>query len=115
MSRRHAPLLLAFLALGLALFMGLDRASLADDEEARHTVFLSISGEGANALAWYQGAPPTGVPVQDALDRFSELGYRVANIAASERPSIITIVQATGSSIRENTLSDQFYIVMLER
>ena len=38
--------------------------------------YLFVTGEGPSAKAWFKDAPSTGMPVQDALDRFAKDGYR---------------------------------------
>jgi len=76
-------------ALFLALFLVLDSrrpGSAEPPETGNHIVYVSITGEGPSAKAWFDGATPTGVPVQTALDQFSAKGYRVAAVSeARER------------------------------
>lgn len=105
--------LLALVGLATALFVTTSAAP-AEAEGEPHIVFLNITGEGPTAKAWYRGAPPAGVPVQDALDTFSEKGYRVANVSPSQRP-IITAINASSGSIVDTPEFEQFFIVLLER
>lgn len=88
------------------------QAAVAEDKP--HIVFLNITGEGPTARAWYRGAPPAGEPVQDALDKFSGEGYRVANVSPSQRP-IITNIVGEGGSVVDQPEVEQFFIVLLER
>ena len=37
--------------------------------------YISITGDGSTAKAWYEGAPPSGSKVQDALDKFTREGF----------------------------------------
>ncbi len=81
---RVAPFVLAAVTLGAALFLAW--GARADDGAASKTVelrYISIIGDGPNARAWYNGAPPTGTAVQDALDTFAEQGFRVAEVTQS--------------------------------
>ena len=43
--------------------------------------YLFVTGEGPSAKAWFKDAPSTGLPVQDALDRFAKEGYRTKLVA----------------------------------
>ncbi len=52
----------------------------AHAKEEAHLLFLSVTGEGPTTKAWYDEAPPAGVPVQDALDKFAAEGYRVVKV-----------------------------------
>ncbi len=52
----------------------------AHAKDEAHSLFLSITGEGPTAKAWYDEAPPAGVPIQDALDKFSAEGYRIVKV-----------------------------------
>ncbi len=102
----------ALLAATLALFFA-PRPAVADASTHR-IAFLTITGEGATARAWYKGAPPAGVPVQDALDTFAADGYRVRNISPSQRPIIQAVVQNSGNVIQPSDV-EQYFIVLLER
>ena len=108
---------MAFVALLLLAggLVAVSTNSQAGEENLPHTRFLNITGVGPTATAWFEGAPPTGAPVQDALDKFSELGYRVKTVSPSQRP-IITIVTSNGSTVQDHRTEDeQFFIVFLER
>jgi hypothetical protein len=78
----------AFLLLGVALALGvllaLDagrRPTAAAPQGKVHTVYISVTGDGPSAKAWFEGAAPAGVPVQNALDHWSERGYRVSALS----------------------------------
>jgi hypothetical protein len=74
------------LVLGLLLLDSRRPGSAEPPETGNHMVYVSITGEGPSAKAWYDGATPTGVPVQTALDHFSARGYRVSAVSeARER------------------------------
>ena len=109
--------MMAFLALLLLAggLVAVSSNSHAEEDNLPHTQFLNITGVGPTATAWFEGAPPTGAPVQDALDKFSKLGYRVKTVSPSQRP-IITIVTADGSTVQDRGDDDeQFFIVFMER
>lgn len=114
MSRRHVPLLLSVLALAAALVLVLHSASRADEGAQTHIVYLSITDEGPNAKAWYKGAPPAGVLVQDALDHFSSEGYHVAEVRAYQR-SVVTVVHPEESSLGQGSGQQEYFIVLLEK
>lgn len=104
---------------GLLLLAGLAAAVIvrplhAEGQDQHHIVYLNITGEGATAKAWYKGAPPSGVLVQEALDYFSAQGYRVASVSPSQRPIVQAVVQDTGQ-IANPTEEEQFFIVLLEK
>ncbi len=78
-TRVPAPLWLvlgALVALLAVSYIGSSSAS-ADGDKPQNTQFLSISGEGPTAKAWYEGAQPSGVPLQRALDKFNKEGYKI--------------------------------------
>ena len=106
----------SWIALGLLVAVGAGMVVLdgvpsrADDADSPHTAYLSVTGEGPNAKGWYRGAPPAGVPVQEALDHFSEQGYRVKGFRSTERPVVIT-----GSGSSGDTGIRNEYVVLLEK
>lgn len=114
MSRSHLSLALLVLLAFAVLLVLRERPSAASPGDVKHAVFLHVSGEGPSAKAWYRGAPPTGVPVQDALDTFSEQGYRVVAVGPASRPSI-TNVTSGGSAFTRDTLPEQFFVVFMEK
>lgn len=78
---RRLPMLLCGV-LGLAaVAVLLARRGEAEAEPLPHMVYVSITGEGPSAKAWYDGAAPTGVPVQAALDTFAKQGYRLGQVS----------------------------------
>ena len=114
MNARSLLFSLAMLALVLSALLVFDRPSRAGDEQGHSIVFLNITGEGPTAKAWYRGAPPAGLPVQDALDKFSSEGFRVATVSPSQRPIVQAIV-SDGGRLDEPRDVEQFFIVLLER
>ena len=108
---------MAFVALFLLAggLVAVSTNSQAEEDNLPHTQFLNITGIGPTATAWFDGAAPTGAPVQDALDKFSKLGYRVKTVSPSQRP-IITVVTSDGSTVEDRRGDDeQFFIVFMER
>ncbi len=81
-TRIPAPMWLvlgALIALLGASWLGPNTAD-ADGPKPQATKFLSITGEGPTAKAWYEGAQPSGVPLQQALERFNKDGFRVVAV-----------------------------------
>jgi hypothetical protein len=74
--------------------------------------FISISGEGSSTKAWFEGAPPTGTRVQEALDRFAKEGYRFAGLQPAVRQSQ---VQVTSSSTALPSTPEPTYVLILEK
>jgi hypothetical protein len=114
MSHRHVPLLLGALAIGLALLFAVGTPSNAEEGDAGHIVYLSITGEGPNARAWYKGAPPAGALVQEALDRFSAEGYHVAEVRPYQRSVVTVLTQDSGIAPRTAEV-DESFIILLEK
>ena len=113
---RIQPLLLAFLLAVVALVALLVPDLLTPtraDDGGPSTVYLSVSGEGPTAKGWFAGAPPAGMLVQDALDHFSEKGYRVAAISPSTRPVISILTD--GQQLRSADDLEHYYVILLER
>ena len=81
-------------------------------EEAYGLRFVSISGEGSSTKAWFEGAPPTGTRVQEALDRFAKEGYRFAGLQPAVRQSQ---VQVTSTSSLPLSTPEPSYVLILER
>jgi len=77
-----AGLVIALVLLGLP---GTPRESTAGPEQGVDIRYIYVTGEGATAKAWYDGAPSPGVSVQDALDKFGKEGYRVARLTDNLR------------------------------
>ena len=75
--------------------------------------FLSISGESSTTKAWYEGAPPSGVKVQEALDKFTQLGFRLAGQAPAWRQSQVTVTASTSPG--STTSADPAWILFLEK
>ncbi len=77
----HLALLVAVLAGALiSLFVLPARSTNAEERGARSIIHLSVSGEGSQTKAYYDGAPPAGTPLQDALTKFANEGYIVAAV-----------------------------------
>ncbi len=77
-------LAVAVLVLGtLALRGPLPVSEAAPTSPAVDVAYLFVTGEGPSAKAWFRDAPSTGLPVQDALDRFTKQGY-VAKLVTNE-------------------------------
>lgn len=80
--RMTAPIWLALGALLAALVFVASRPGEAEAEPAPSVVtrFLSVTGEGPTAKAWYEGAQPSGIPLQRALEKFNTDGFRVVTV-----------------------------------
>lgn len=114
MTHRHLPLLLGVAALGIALLFVMGTPSQAEENEQHHTVYLSITGDGPIARAWFTGAPPAGTLVQEALDRFSAEGYRVKEVRAYQR-SVVTVLSEDSSLTPRTAEPDESFIILLEK
>jgi hypothetical protein len=94
--KRLLPFGLISLVVLAFLFGGLLGESTAAPESKVDIAFLYITGEGATAKAWFDGVASPGLPVQDALDKFSKEGYRVArttdNLRSTEDAVAFTIL-----------------------
>lgn len=104
-----AALVLAAGAVGFAF----SKAATADGPAAqKRLAYLYVSGRGPTARAWYQGAPPSGTPVQDALDKFTAEGYRYAAIASGGLPSQLVTSASPGLSQGDPALDASFLILL---
>jgi hypothetical protein len=74
--------------------------------------YVSVTGDGSTAKAWFEGAPPSGTKVQDALDRFAREGYRLASLSPAWRQANVTVSPATPTSV---TTPESVYVLILER
>ncbi|MGE0192706.1 MAG: hypothetical protein AB7T63_11785 [Planctomycetota bacterium] len=77
-----AVVTLALVGTALAFAFG---ARAEDRPPARETDirYLAVTGDGPTARAWFDGAPPNGTPVQEALDTFAQQGFRVSQVTQS--------------------------------
>ena len=74
-------LLVAVLAGALiSLFVLPARSSDADEKGSHSIIHISVIGEGTQIKAFYEGAPPAGSPLQDALTKFAQEGYSVSAV-----------------------------------
>ena len=102
---RHAHtylLWLAVLAIGVVVLLGSRTTSEAKDRPGGVDIaYVLVFGDGPISRAWYDGAPSPGVPVQDALDHFSQEGYHVVR---------------TSDALRQtNAPNDTSFAILLER
>ena len=67
----------ALALVGAGLLAHAVRPGHAAPSDAIALRYVSVSGDGPQARAWYDGAPPAGTAVQDALDHFAKQGFRV--------------------------------------
>ncbi len=104
-----ASLLLAIGVLAVAWSRGAD----AEPATTHRIVYLYLSGRGAQAKAWYDGGPPSGVQVQQALDTFAAQGFKLARLASSGVPSVVTVGGAPPSGTDGAT--EASYVILLER
>jgi hypothetical protein len=105
------PRVLVALALVLAgaFALGWVAQRPASAEPAPHAMYVSITGDGPNARAWYQGSSPVGVAVQEALTALTSQGYRVKALVAGERPVVVT----QGATLPPQP--ERTYVLLLER
>src|SRR5262245_41616008 len=95
--------ILLLVAAGLVLLAS--RTGSAEDATGYELRYVSITGEGNNAKAWFEGAAPGGARVQEALDRFTKEGYRLGTLSPAWRPS--GVAPAAGA--------ETGYVLLLER
>jgi len=77
----------ALLVLGAILLAGRQQIGHASTPKI-DIVYVSVTGEGPAARAWYDGAPSPGLPVQEALSRFAKQGYKVAETTVDLRSTV---------------------------
>ncbi len=104
-TRVAAVLILVVATVAGGLVFG--RGARADGAD-RRVVFLYVSGRGPQAKAWYDGAPPSGVAVQAALDTFSKAGFKFAALTASGSPAL-----AQPTNPESGPIAD--YVILLDR
>ncbi len=105
-------LLLAVVGLAATFGVGLLEPTQADDD-LPSAVYISVSGDGPTAKGWFAGAPPAGMLIQDALDHFSEKGYRIKSISPSLRHDVTVITN--DRELRQLEDLENFYVILLER
>ena len=92
MSASRLAILGSLLVAATVLVIAWSRGADAEPPGLAHRiVYLYVSGRGAQAKAWYDGGPPSGVQVQQALDTFAGQGFRYVAIASSGVPSQVTV------------------------
>ena len=105
-TSRTIVVVIAALAVAIVGFAA-GRGAHADSSD-RRIAFLYVSGHGAQAKAWYDGAPPTGVLVQSALDSFTRQGFKYAGISSSGSPAL-----SQANAPDSGPVAD--YVILLER
>ncbi len=113
MSRARLAILASLLAAVAVLAIAWSRGADAEPSVAHRIVYLYVSGRGAQAKAWYDGGPPSGVQVQQALDTFAGQGFKFVAIASSGLPSQVTVGTALVTPA-EGSL-EASYVILLER
>ena len=114
MSRARLAILASLLVAVAVLAIAWSRGADAEPPAASHRiVYLYVSGRGAQAKAWYDGGPPSGVQVQQALDTFAGQGFKYRAIASSGVPSQVTVGAALITPA-EGSL-EASYVILLER
>lgn len=111
------PLLLALalpalLALGAAATLVLARPGRAEDKTAYELRFIALTGEGSTTKAWFEGAPATGVRAQEALDRFTQEGFRFVSLTPAWRQGVVNVSSSAPST---SAPSDAVFVLLLER
>jgi hypothetical protein len=116
MPRSLLPALSLCVVAAVAL-VALTRTGKAADEPYGLR-FIALSGEGSATKAWFDGAPPTGTRVQEALDRFAKEGYRFAGIQSSYRQNQVQANVFTDKDASTPLLSstpEPTFVLILER
>ena len=114
MTRTNVSLWVGLVVLAGALVAAWPRTTSAEGTPTVSLRYLSVSGEGATAKAWFDGAPTTGMRVQEALDKFAALGFHVAHVTPAARPSVVVVDSVTGTT-KEVNAGEQFYVMVLEK
>ena len=114
MKRTNVSLWAGLLVLTGVLVAAWARTTRAADAPTVSLRYISVQGEGSTAKAWFDGAPATGTRVQEALDKFALLGFRVAHVTPAARPSIVVFDATTGAT-KEINPGEQFYVMVLEK
>lgn len=113
MSRPLALFLASLTLAAVAVGFALTKAASADGPGNKKLAYIYVSGRGATARAWYQGAPPSGTPVQDALDKFTSDGYQFAAISTGGLPAQFV---SGGSSLSPGDAAlDAAFVILLQR
>ena len=112
MRKPTALVLMAALLAGAGWFLASPRSGVAEDRpyELR---FVSLTGEGSATKAWFEGAPPSGMEVQEALDRFVQQGFRLASQAPAWRGTDVTV--SSGGPPGTTTTAEPAWVLFLER
>jgi len=90
---RSTPLfVLSLLLAAAAVAVTFSRSTLADGASPHRIAVIYVTGHGPQAKAWYDGAPPQGIPVQAALDTYAKDGFHTvavqnASFVGSSNPS----------------------------
>jgi hypothetical protein len=96
---------------GAALFAA--RPGRAEDPPVAYELrYVSITGDGGTAKAWFEGAPPSGTKVQEALDRFTSQGFRLGTFSPAWRQASVNVGAAGPTSV---STTDSVYVLLLER
>jgi hypothetical protein len=114
MNRRTSAVLLALAVAVGAIAVALVQAARVEGADAHRIAYLHVTGRGPTARAWYQGAPPSGVPVQDALDKFAADGYRTAALGTVGVPAVGSGGAPSPIASSESVV-DLPYVILLER
>jgi hypothetical protein len=102
---------LAVATLGAVAVVVLSRPSLAAPEAPYEMRFVSLTGEGSATKAWFEGAPPAGTRVQEALDRFAKEGFKYAALQPTHRPTNVAVGGGGGLA----TQVEPSFVLILER
>ena len=116
MSRPLLPALTLCALVAVAL-VALTRTGKAADEPYGLR-YIALSGEGSATKAWFDGAPPTGTRVQEALDRFAKEGYRYAGLQSTYRQGQVqanVFTQSDSSTPLVSSTPEPTFVLILER
>lgn len=113
MSRARLAILASLLVAVGVLAIAWSRGADAEPNVSHRIVYLYVSGRGAQAKAWYDGGPPSGVQVQQALDTFAGQGFKLVSLASSGVASVVTVGGVAPSGT--DGASEASYVILLER
>ena len=112
MTRTRMTLLALLVAVGALVFVATKPGRA--EEPPYEMRYVSITGDGSNAKAWFEGAPPSGARVQETLDRFAREGYRFAALTPAWRQGTVN-VSTVGPAPSTTTPPDATYVLLLEK
>jgi hypothetical protein len=111
MTRSATVIALAIVLAAAAVVVAYGRAARVEAADAHKIVYLHVTGRGGNARAWFFSAPPSGVLVQEALDKFAGEGFHYVAISSSG----VAAQTASSTTPAGDSSLDASYVILLER